>query len=270
MKTLCITIDCDGHGTNIHDGFSRCFKIFETYGIDKATWFVNERGYKYTLKYPNILENILNMGEIGLHTHLNELWQYNYCMPHNHDMIYGVIKKDKEILERWMHSKGYDNPIISFRSGNLLTNNTLFKVLSEIGFKVDSSVPAFFEWNFREIGRKIVTQIPTKLQNLLCKNIIKGVAYPTVSIHQIPYKIGEVLEIPLNIYAGGRYLNFEWLKQRTKTIFNHLDLLVIYYHPFDLIISGTNIYEKYISWLLETYNIKTSTISDIYENYNRI
>lgn len=261
MKTLCITIDCDaGHGSDIPDAFNACFEFLEKHGISQVTWFVNERSCNYTLDFPNLLEKMICLGEIGLHTHFNELWEYDRCIPNDYSLIYSTIRKDKEILEKWLCSKGYRKPIISFRSGNLLTNRVLFKALGQIGFKVDSSIAALFEWNLRELGRRIVLKAPIKLRNSICKRM-KACAYPTVRIDKEPYQVGKVLEIPLNIYVGGRYLNVEWLKWRSKHVLKCSNILVVYFHPFDLIESDIKVYHKYISWLLETYRPKLTTLS---------
>ena len=268
MKILCVTIDCDGHGFNILDALGRCFELFEKNSISQVTWFVNERGYHYTVDFPDLLEQMINLGEIGLHTHLNELWKYDRCIPNDSSLIYNAIEKDKECLERWFYLKGYHKRIISFRSGNLLTNDLLFTILSRVGLKVDSSILTVSQYNLREFGRKIILKLPVKARNAVCK-LAKGCAYQTIPIANKPYEIGKVLEIPLNIYAGGRYLRMRWLKRHTESVFKRSEILVIYFHPYDVTVFGVSIYSEYISWILQTYKPKLSTLNDIYENYLR-
>ncbi len=262
MKNIFITLDCDPHpSVGIDHGLNACFDLFYELSLtEKVTWFVNELEGGFTDKHSSSLKK-MSKGEIGLHTHLNRPpHNSRYSIPNEEGKLSNMISSGKKGLEDWLAKNSEQPEIISFRSGNLLTTNLLFRVLSEEGFKIDSSIPSQFDWSPREVSREIFDSFPNKLKELISEKV-GGRIYPTLPLGSRPYRIGEILELPIHLYIGGRYTNMDWLIQRTKVQLEKVNDLVIYWHPFETALNS-QIYRDYLNFLMENFQCEFKTLRE--------
>lgn len=238
---------------NARKGIEVCLSLFKKYSIEeKITWFVNNAELELTSKRSKYLEKIGD-GEIALHMHLDrpEYSGNYYYLPEDEAKIFSALKKEKEKLEKWT-LENLGREIISFRSGDLLSSNKLFYALNKLGIRIDSSIPSQFDFSFKEMGRKILSYMPLRLKLLASKLMVNKRAYPTLPLGKNPFKIGNLIEMPVHVYAGGSNLkdNGEWIKRRTKLqIEKGVKELVIYWHPHE-ILKKEKIFENYIEYLL--------------------
>jgi hypothetical protein len=256
-----ITLDVDPDFTNknkawenAREGIERCLALFKEFSLEESiTWFVNNAELEFTSRRRDYL-SIMSDGEIALHLHLDRPpWSNNYYyLPEKEENIHAAIKKEKKMLESWT-IKHLDAEVVSFRSGDLLTNDNLFRVLNRLGIKIDSSLPSQFDWSLKEIGRKILSYMPLSVKLAVSKILKNKRAYPTLPLGATPFMIGQVLEMPIHVYAGGSNLKsgVKWIKKRTaEQIKRGVKDLVIYWHPHE-ILGKERIFFDYIEYLLE-------------------
>ncbi len=263
MKRVYITLDCDYGETPdtknipITDSIKSCIRLFEDLEIEKnVTWFVNEQEVKFTEKYPDLLARMAE-GEIALHVHLNRPpISQKYLLPSDKNVIREYILRNKTKLEKWLTNNTDTQNITSFRSGNLLTNKQLFEVLEQLNFKIDSSIPSQFDFSLREVGRKIILKLPTFIRKKVYE-FSGGVAYHTLSLGKKPFFIGKILEMPIHLYIGGRYANNkEWVLNRAIFQLSRVDDFVIYWHPYEIVRFGADIYREILDFIMENYNVE--------------
>ncbi|MFQ5648245.1 MAG: hypothetical protein ACE5FW_03325, partial [Candidatus Aenigmatarchaeota archaeon] len=261
MKRAFITLDCDPSG-KVSRALDECFRLFEGLGLEKAvTWFVNEPEVRFTERHQKALKKMCR-GELGLHVHLNRPPNASrYVLPRP-DLMRGMIKEPKARLEAWLKSEGLKNRIVSFRSGNLLTNRPLFSVLAGLGFRIDSSVPAQFDWSPREVARKLSCCFPGFLKEVV-SGAGGGMVYPTVPVGTGHWSVGGLLEAPVHVYAGGRYADLAWLEGRTRKQLEAVDRLVVYWHPHELLVHGKELYKKYLTFLMDSYSLRFLSLSSL-------
>ena len=134
--------DSDNHTLRISkqndyiNGINGLKDFYKKNGCGKSTlWVVNESSYYQVLNYPDLLLDLKNYGDIGLHTHFNSVIfnGLDYVISNNKDDYFrkGLIEPKKN-LEQLL-----DQKIDIFKSGNHLTNNTFFKDLYDAGFNYD-------------------------------------------------------------------------------------------------------------------------------------
>jgi len=253
--TLDVDPDFENPGRGVEgalEGIRRCTELFRELSLSEhVTWLVNNTELHLTERHEVWLAKMSD-GEIGMHLHLNRpVWAGTWCtLPSGEGAIRRAIEAEKERLDRWLvKNLGYE--VISFRSGNLLTSPELFRALENTGIRVDSSLPAQFDWSLREVARRAMNFLPGILKRRLCRKT--GYIYPTLPLGRGPFWMGEVLEMPLHVYAGGRYLKEDtsWVVRRTQA---HLERgvteLVIYWHPHEIAGRERQI-SGYIEYLLE-------------------
>jgi hypothetical protein len=258
MRTY-ITIDVDPDFAsnkkrkNAVEGVYRCLEIFEEFSIkERITWLVNDAELQLTSSGEDCLSKMSD-GEIGLHLHLDRPpWSSNYYyLPEREEDIYSAVKKEKETLERWT-VENLDKEVIIFRSGDLLTDARLFNVLNKLGIKVDSSLPSQFDWSLKEIFRKVLCNMPLGVRLRGSKILVNKRAYPTLALGAKPFRIGQLLEMPLHVYVGGSNTaaGINWIKKRTvEHIEGGVEDLVVYWHPHE-VLKREDIYVEYIEYLL--------------------
>lgn len=266
MKRVYITLDCDrGESTinrpiGMREAVRSCYDLFITNGFEKVvTWFVNESDIGFTSNYPDLLD-IMAEGEIGLHVHFNRPPFHRFSIPDEKALIDRMIKEPKDRLETWLSESSGQKELLSFRSGNLLTNSTLFSSLEELGFSVDSSIPSQFDWSVRESSRRILNNFPGMLKKFFSGRA-GGAIYNTLPLGATPYIIGKMKEMPIHIYIGGRYADLNWLKKRTMKQMALVDDLVVYWHPYEIIEFGADLYEDYLQFLKDNWKINFKTLS---------
>ncbi len=236
------------------EGIHRCLGLFKEFSLQESiTWFVNNAELEFTSRRSNHLSKLCD-GEIALHLHLDRPeWSGNYyCLPEREEDIYAAIKKEKEKLESWT-TENLGREVICFRSGDLLTSEKLFAALNRLGIKIDSSMPSQFDWSLKEIGRRILCQMPPSVKLAVSRILVNKHAYPTLPLGVGPFMIGRVLEMPIHIYAGGDNLKkgIKWLKKRTaEQVKRGVRELVIYWHPHE-ILGKEKIFSDYIEYLFE-------------------
>ncbi|RLC74508.1 MAG: hypothetical protein DRI61_16475 [Chloroflexi bacterium] len=256
-----ITLDVDPDFTNPNKGWENarrgieeCIAIFREFSLEEhITWLVNNAELEFTSKRSSYLSK-MSVGEIGLHLHLDRPpWSSNYYyLPEKEEKIYAAIKKEKERLERWT-VKNIGREIISFRSGDFLADDKLFRVLNRLDIKVDSSLPSQFDWSLKEIARKVLSYMPLSVKLAVSKILVNKRAYPTLSLGAKPFMIGRVLEMPVHVYVGGSNIADGIKKVKIKTheqIKRGVKDLVIYWHPHE-ILNRENIYLGYMEYIVE-------------------
>lgn len=255
-----LTLDVDPDFTdklkaweNAKKGIDACISLFKEYSLEeKITWFVNNAELEFASKRSDYLRKMAD-GEIALHMHLDrpEYAGNYYYLPDDEEKIFAAIKREKEKLEKWT-MKNLGKEIISFRSGDLLTSDKLFKALNRLEIKIDSSFTSQFDFTLKEIGRKILSYMPLTLKLAFSKILVNKRAYPTLLLGKNPFMIGKVLEMPVHVYAGGNNLKAkEWIKKRTELqVRKGVRELVIYWHPHE-ILGNEELFENYIEYLLE-------------------
>jgi len=152
----------------------RFFKVGDEYSIF-YTLFVTREVVIYARE---LIEGLKH--EIGLHIHPFTHMVPPLPSPENDSLANyskmkqkGMIEADKKLIEDLLSVK-----LESFRAGNLSINVATFKILAELGFKYDSS-------------------------------IFRGASL----IGWKPYKIGNIIEIPIFYYIGSES-NYSYLKAR--------------------------------------------------------
>ena len=253
--TLDVDPDFENPGRGVEGalrGIERCLKLFREYSIEeRVTWLVNDTELRLTRRHEEWLA-AMGEGEIGLHLHLNRTrWSGSGCsLPRDAGAVLRAVEQEKERLEAWVE-RHLGRRVVSYRSGNLMSSRVLFRALEEAGIRVDSSLPAQFDWSPREVGRKVLSMLPERLHPWLCRRV--GFIYPTLPVGAKPRWIGGVLEMPLHVYAGGRYLreSCTWVLRRTR---EHLDRgvteLVVYWHPHEALTRERQLAE-YLEHLLD-------------------
>ncbi|RMD86146.1 MAG: hypothetical protein D6808_03930 [Candidatus Dadabacteria bacterium] len=267
MKKVYITLDCDpgelpeNQKIGIEEAINGCLELFDSFNLTKdVTWFVNEAEVGFTSKYPTLLEQMAE-GEIALHVHLNRPPHTSrYSIPADRSKMERMITGPQKRLDSWLSECFGDKKVSAFRSGNLLTSPLLFKVLEERGFKIDSSIPSQFDWSPREVARRFLMMAPSFLKEHVSR-LKKGAVYKTLPLRTQPFRIGRLLEMPIHIYIGGRYRDKNWLENRTVLQLEGLNDFVIYWHPYELIQFGKDLYEGYLNFLLDSYHLKFQTIT---------
>jgi hypothetical protein len=177
-----------------------------------------------------------------------EPYSTRYTLP-KRSKIHNLIKNEKEKLEEWLGDNASQKDVIAFRSGNLLTNKNLFYALKDLGFRMDSSIPAQFDWSWREIIRKVLYPFPDSVKTAISK-VAKGRIYKTLPLGTGLFYIEGILELPIHVYAGGRYLRRGWLIKRTKLQLSKVSDLVVYWHPCE-VVYNRGIYRDYLTFLAE-------------------
>ena len=112
--------------------------IFNEYNA-VGTWFIqHDFGQYYTSnygkvdeKFPNIVEKLSQIGEIGTHVHFRKK-DGKFCS--DFEFQKNLIEKATDALR----SKGFK--IQSFRGGDHFFNNDTIKVLENLNYEIDSSV----------------------------------------------------------------------------------------------------------------------------------
>ena len=214
MKAVAVTIDVEtdwggrlrvgpGNCQGIEEGIPYLLHLLDELKI-KATFFISG---EVVTEYADIIHNIVEHG--------HEIASHGF----KHNVNYSTMSK-KEILEQISKSKKIlEEEIgvtpIGFRAPQCRISDYLFDVLSDLGFKYDSSM-------VRGI-------LPTRYNNL--------------SIPSIPFMKNNLLEIPistmpyLKVPMGLLWINamgfsmFGFLSERIK----FADMIILYLHPFDLI-----------------------------------
>jgi hypothetical protein len=255
-----LTLDVDPDFTNPNKGIQKakqginsCLHIFKEFSLEEyITWLVNNTQLKLTSQ--NSYLSKMSAGEIGLHLHLNHPpWSESFFyLPRNEKIIYNTIEKEKKILEEWT-LKHLGREIVSFRSGDLLTDQRLFRILNQLNIKIDSSIPSQFDWSLKEILRKILIHSPLKIKLVLSKILVNKRIYPTLPLGSKPFVVEGILEMPIHIYLGRKNIinRASWIKERTqKQLKMGVKDLVIYWHPFE-VLGNEKKYSEYIEYLLE-------------------
>ena len=214
MKEVAVTIDVEtdwggrlsvgpGNCHGIEEGIPYLLHLLDELKI-KATFFVSG---EVVLEYTDIIHDIVEHG--------HEIASHGFKHNADYSMMLKVeitdqISKSKMILEDEIGVSP-----IGFRAPQCRINDHLFDVLSDLGFKYDSSM-------VRGI-------LPTRYNNL--------------SIPSEPFMKNTLLEIPVSAIPYLRVpMGFLWINAMgfntfrfLSEIFKFTGRIVFYMHPFDLI-----------------------------------
>jgi peptidoglycan/xylan/chitin deacetylase (PgdA/CDA1 family) len=214
LKEAAITIDVEtdwggrlsvapGNCHGIEDGILYLLHLLDELKI-KATFFISG---EVVLEYTDIIRNIVEHG--------HEIASHGF----KHNVDYSTMSK-MEINEQISKSKKIlkdDIGVtpIGFRAPQCRTNDHLFDMLSDLGFKYDSSMVRGF--------------LPTRYNNrgIPSEPFIKN------NLLEIPISTMPYLKVPMGllwINAMG-FSTFRFLSERIT----FTDTIVLYLHPFDLI-----------------------------------
>lgn len=192
-----------GNCQGIEEGIPYLLHLLDELKI-KATFFISG---EVVSEYADIIRDIAEQG--------HEIASHGF----KHSVDYGTMSK-AEITEQISKSKKIlEEEIgitpIGFRAPQCRTNDYLFDVLADLGFKYDSSMVRGF--------------LPTRYNNLS----IPSEPFMKNNLREIPISTMPYLKVPMGllwINAMG-FSTFRFLSERIK----FTDTIVLYLHPFDLL-----------------------------------
>lgn len=149
----------------------KLFELFQKYDVRPVLFFTGS----FATAYPDILQQAMQLGyEIGSHGLNHGLDDTeNFSIQTSYEIQKELISKCTDIIARITSAE----PVL-FRAPQLNISSTTFEVLTELGYKIDSSVPAR---RFDFGGGSV--------------NSLKCFAKPCKP-YTIPTKNGTILEIP--------------------------------------------------------------------------
>lgn len=276
MIYFCITFDVPNSyeeapktRQEMSDWIKYTIKFLDEIGCREATFFVDEFGYNFTKELPENLVELLDYGEIGLHSHLNYPPHGSRSrLPKDYHVIHAQIKTGKEKLEEFLRK--YSNQrVISIRSGNFLTSKVYFKAIYDLGFKIDSSIIAYHSIKTMTltqiVSRYVLRKVGIKFHDI---NSLPAGAQPYYFNLNAPLRNandGDMLEVPVNIFTRmlERGFNLEELvsHQLSRNRDNDKVIITFCMHPFEFL--KFNALSKFFISFNEKHGVKFVRIKDI-------
>jgi hypothetical protein len=251
--------------------------IFDEYNV-VGTWFIqHDLGQYYTKdygkvdeKFPDIVEKLSQIGEIGTHVHFRKK-NGDFCSDYEFQM--DLIENATDSLR----DKGFD--IQSFRGGDHFFNNDTVKILEDLNYKIDSSVMQGFSRRKKDnflIDHRIRTievtiNEPYFLSNInyLISGKSKVLEIPVTNLLFFLHKPSFFIPFPTpgNIKIG-KISNLSFLLTKMWGFLKEDVPLVFLFHDFTF--SGKkslDYFRKFIEKCSDDNNIKFVTLKEIKEEY---
>lgn len=238
-KMVAITIDVEtdwggrlsvdpGNCQGIEEGIPYLLSLLVALNV-KATFFISGEVVR------NNKDIICEISESG-----HEIGSHSF----KHNIDYGKLSKE-ELFDQINRSKNLIEDEIGikplgFRAPQFRINDYLFDVLSDLGFKYDSSM--------------VRSIFPSR--------------YSSLSIPSEPFFKNSILEIPISTMPYIRLpLGLLWINAMGFSTFSFLiktikfsDPIVLYLHPFDLIVNKSK--NDFGFFVNKWYNYKTRSVKD--------
>jgi len=189
-------------------------ELFDNFKI-KATFFILSEVASY---YPSLVKEIIKCGhEVSSHgkTHV-DLWKYT------RKEFYTDLKDAKSILEEMTGKQ-----VLGYRAPNLIIEDWIVPILSELGFQYDSSVcPS------RKLMGKFgsTVNLPMKPYYLSEESFIPG----NGPLFEIPIPVFPYLKLPAATGIMTRVIGEWWSTWTLKYYLKKHDTLY-YFHPYEML-----------------------------------
>ena len=269
-----IALTCDvERDSSIKNDLPKVIDIFNEFKA-VGTWFIQHDFGKYYTehfgrvdeKFPEILEKLSHIGEIGSHVHFRNK-KGEFCSDFNFQ---------KQLLEKAtdsLRSKGYN--VKSFRGGDHFFNNDTLKVLEELNYEIDSSVMQGFSrkihGNFlinhkiRKSGLKINEPYFLSKDNYLEPGESNILEIPVTNLAFFLKKPTFFIPFPIpgNIKIG-KISNLSFLFSKFLGFLKNDILIVFLFHDFNL--CGKNSiynFRKFIEKCTNDKNTKFVTLKEV-------
>ena len=123
-------------------GMDLLFNYFDKHKCQNAaTWFINEAGFNTCDIYPEIIDTCAKLGEIGLHTHFDDIrlgGQRRYISQNKEDWFELGLKNPTIKISNILHK--YSKQLIAFKAGCHLRNNEMFDSIGKLGYIYDTTM----------------------------------------------------------------------------------------------------------------------------------
>ena len=120
-------------------------------------------------------------------------------MIKKYEIIFSEIKTGKETLEEYLRKHSNQKKVTGIRSGGFLTNKIYFKVIRDLGFKIDSSIVACYSaWTITLKGfltRYILGRIGIKRDDISFLSLGTQPYHTNWDDFLRPTNYGDILEI---------------------------------------------------------------------------
>ena len=246
-------------------------------GCSKATWFVDEYGYRLSEVHPQLIHLMAKHGEIAIHAHLNvPPTGTRSRILGSRETIERQIVSARDRLSRLCGDSHVT--IQSIRSGAFLTNRTFFESVIGTGLKCDSSIEAFhsrhtMSW-IQRFNRGILNPIGIKFNDI---QIVKPGTQP---FYLTEYCGGSsCLEFPVHVFTRLRRKGFTVKElvldqiQAMQTISDE-PVLTCCTHPFEFLEKhgGSAFYTEFVTAFKDMDRIRRisfKTLSEVYSERSR-
>jgi hypothetical protein len=184
----------------------RCYDLLDQIERSRATWFVDEFGYRLTEGIPDELCLMSQYGEVALHAHLNlPPHGTRERIPDSYDLVMTQIENGYQRLKNFLVNQSLQDGLFSIRAGSFLTNNVFYQSMANIGLINDSSVPAYHSARTMTVGQMVRKQFLGKLHiiNDQRRYLNSGTQPYFFKPEQplISNGNGRLLEVPVHIYT---------------------------------------------------------------------
>lgn len=218
----------------------------------KSTFFVQGN---LISRFANQLQKLQIRNEIGLHGFAHELWGNEKWWLKKSALKFNEKRKLLELSLEEFHKCELKKPV-SFRAPNMVINEETIKLLSDFGFKVDSSLPSY----------EGILPIPLKIFNNLISIPVSVNPEPKISFKLIfPYCFYEIFNMKIIAsFNEVEILNFVKSVVSLQKMFNYLPHIVFLAHPWEF----TKIDDKKFEYCTErNYKILKNMRSVIEKEY---